>query len=141
MRKLFIALDANGDGCLSLKELRKGLKDRHNGEQIARILAAADTDGSGEINYTEFLAATIDANVYLREEYLRMAFKMFDSDNSGSIEKSEVVQILAGDQLNSLVTRTAIEKAIDSIDKNGDGKVDFEEFMAMMREASQNDLL
>ena len=141
MRKLFIALDANGDGCLSLKELRKGLKDRHNGEQIARILAAADTDGSGEINYTEFLAATIDANVYLREEYLRMAFKMFDTDNSGSIEKSEVVQILGGDQLNSLVTRTAIEKAIDSIDKNGDGKVDFEEFMAMMREASQNDLL
>jgi hypothetical protein len=34
-------------------------------------MQGADTDGSGEINYTEFLAATIDANVFMREDYLR----------------------------------------------------------------------
>lgn len=43
-------------------------------------LKAADTDGSGEIDYTEFLAASIDANIFMREDYLRTAFNMFDTD-------------------------------------------------------------
>ena len=57
-------------------------------------MRSADTDGSGEINYTEFLAATIDANVFLREDYLKTAFLMFDKDNSGKIDGSEVVALL-----------------------------------------------
>jgi Ca2+-binding EF-hand superfamily protein len=28
------------------------------------MMTAADTDGSGDINYTEFIAATIGANIY-----------------------------------------------------------------------------
>ena len=35
-------------------------------------------DNSGTIHYTEFLAATMDATTFLRENYLRMAFKMLD---------------------------------------------------------------
>jgi calcium-dependent protein kinase len=54
------------------------------------MLKAADTDGSGEIDYTEFLAATIDERVYLREDYLRTAFNMFDKDGSGKIDNEEV---------------------------------------------------
>jgi len=50
----------NGDGSLSLEELKKGLAGKANGENILELLKSADTDGSGEINYTEFLAATID---------------------------------------------------------------------------------
>lgn len=69
-----MSLDVNGDGSLNLEELQKGLKGQANGDQILELLKSADTDGSGEINYTEFLAATMDANIYLREDYLRTAF-------------------------------------------------------------------
>ena len=58
------------------------------------LMKSADTDGSGEINYTEFLAATMDANVYLREDYLKTAFRMFDKDNSGKIDNEEVIALL-----------------------------------------------
>ena len=58
------------------------------------MLKAADTDGSGEIDYTEFLAATIDERVYLREDYLRTAFNMFDKDGSGFIDSSELGALL-----------------------------------------------
>ena len=34
----------------------------------------------------EFLAATMDATTFLREAYLRTAFKMIDSDHSGKID-------------------------------------------------------
>jgi calcium-dependent protein kinase len=71
LKKLFLSLDINGDGSLTLEELRKGLEGKENGEELLVIMQGADTDGSGEINYTEFLAATIDANVFMREDYLR----------------------------------------------------------------------
>jgi calcium-dependent protein kinase len=58
------------------------------------LLKSADTDGSGEIDYTEFIAATIDANIYMREDYLRTAFDMFDTDKSGKIDNEEIVRLL-----------------------------------------------
>jgi calcium-dependent protein kinase len=69
-----MSLDVNGDGSLSIQELSKGLQGMDNGQDLLELLKSADTDGSGEINYTEFLAATIDANVYMREDYLKTAF-------------------------------------------------------------------
>lgn len=58
------------------------------------LMKSADTDGSGEINYTEFLAATMDAKLYMREEYLRTAFNMFDKDGSGKIDNEEIISLL-----------------------------------------------
>lgn len=69
-----MSLDVNGDGSLTIEELTKSLKGKENGETILELMKSADTDGSGEINYTEFLAATIDANIFMREDYLRTAF-------------------------------------------------------------------
>lgn len=63
---------------MSLQELQAGLGERENGEELLLILQAADTDGNGVINYTEFLAATMDAQTFMREDYLRTAFQMFD---------------------------------------------------------------
>jgi calcium-dependent protein kinase len=50
------------------------LKGKENGETLLELMRSADTDGSGEINYTEFLAATMSANIVMREDYLRTAF-------------------------------------------------------------------
>ena len=103
------------------------------------IMKGADTDGSGEINYTEFLAATIDANVFLREDYLRTAFNMFDKDKSGKIDNEEVIALLQGEDLGTHVSKGAIQKAMKEIDANGDGEIDFEEFMEMMKKATELD--
>ena len=72
------------------------------------MLRSADTDGSGEINYTEFIAATIDANIFMRDDYLRTAFKMFDKDNSGKIDNDEVIALLSGEELQNFVSKDAI---------------------------------
>jgi len=74
LKQLFMQMDINGDGVLTIEELQKGLSEMENGETIAELMKSADTDGSGEINYTEFLAATIDANIFMRNEYLMTAF-------------------------------------------------------------------
>lgn len=111
-----------------------------NGPELLEMLKSADTDGSGEINYTEFLAATIDANVYMREDYLKTAFQMFDKDGSGKIDNEEVLELLQGEDLSNLVSKDAIQKALHEIDANGDGEIDFEEFMEMMKKATEDDM-
>ena len=55
-----------------------------------------DTDKSGMIDYTEFIAASISPKLYLREDYLHTAFEMFDVDGSGKIDMVELATILQG---------------------------------------------
>ena len=118
---------------MTFEELKVGLKDVKNGEEILEILRAADTDHSGTINYTEFIAATIDAQIFMREENLRTAFMMFDTDNSGKIDASEVKNLLGGDEYKDQISANQIEGIIAEVDANGDGEIDFEEFLLMMR--------
>ena len=48
-------------------------------------MVVQDLDGSGRIRYTEFLAATIEAQGVISEERLAEAFDRLDSDDSGAI--------------------------------------------------------
>ena len=52
----------------------------------------------------EFLAATIDAQIFMREETLRAAFQMFDQDNSGKIDAQEVRVLFEGDDFKDQVS-------------------------------------
>jgi len=56
----------------------------------------ADLNGSGEISYSEFIAATVSEELFLREDYVEHAFKMFDKDRNGYIEKDEFLLVLKG---------------------------------------------
>lgn len=53
----------------------------------------------------EFLAAAMSAQTFLKEQYLRTAFKMFDKDNSGKIDSTEIKQMLAGEQFKDLYSQ------------------------------------
>jgi hypothetical protein len=46
------------------------------------------------IDYSEFLAATLRRNQFLREERLQYAFSIFDKDGNGSISVAELVEVM-----------------------------------------------
>lgn len=87
----------------------------------------------------EFIAATIEDNIELKEEKLLQAFKMFDLDGSGKISAEELKQILGSkdryfffvyliEKDNETVKNTDQkywEEMIKEVDKNGDGEVLF----------------
>ena len=75
----------------------------------------------------------------MREDYLRTAFNMFDTDGSGKIDSNEVIALLSGEDMTSFVSKEAIDGALREIDANGDGEIDFEEFMTMMKRAAEKD--
>ena len=51
------------------------------------ILNSLDKNFNGVIDYTEFLVAAADKELLLTEENLKIAFKMFDTNQSGSISR------------------------------------------------------
>ncbi|CAE7266877.1 unnamed protein product [Symbiodinium necroappetens] len=124
----------NGDGTLSVEEirvpLRLSLKTRtprnlHERTSYKRLIAMVS---SGSLDYTEFLAATLDQKVYMQRDLSDVcwaAFRIFDLDGDGKITREELGKALASFERK-------IEKMIEEVDKDGDGAVDFEEFCAMM---------
>ena len=89
----------------------------------------ADQDGTGEIDFGEWCAATINKNELLNDENLQAAFQMFDLEKNGKIAAHEIGQILG----HNLQKEEAVWKdVIREVDINGDGWIDFEEFKTMM---------
>merc|ERR1712110_541727 len=60
LKDLFMQMDDNNDGTLSIGELKDGLKRAGVAipKDLAEMMDSIDTDGSGVIDYSEFLAAT-----------------------------------------------------------------------------------
>merc|ERR1712110_1299642 len=86
-------------------------------------------DKSGEIDFGEWCAATIDKNALLNDKNLKAAFALFDRDGGGTIEAAEVAAILG----NNMSKEEGVWlDVIKEVDLNGDGQIDFEEFKVMM---------
>ncbi len=130
MKKLFLGLDKNGDGKLSLEEVEKGLAGKSNAKELLEIVQSMDTDASGFVDYNEFLAAAIGEDVYLNKDKLLQAFNMFDKDKSGRIEAKEIKEVI-GSELKGVDEEVWLQM-IKEADVNGDGQIDFEEFFKMM---------
>ena len=132
LKKYFEAFDKCKDGQITFEELKQGLTQLKSNKltenDLKELFNLIDVDKNGKIDYTEFLAATIQKYNYLRNERLFETFCMFDKDNSGQITKDEILKALNAEKNQE----KEIEKYINAVDKNGDGKVDYKEFLQLM---------
>jgi calcium-dependent protein kinase len=144
LKEMFLAMDENGDGTLTVGELKDGLERAGVAvpTDLQELMESIDTDGSGVIDYSEFLAATLDKRKYYQDDVCWAAFKVFDVDGSGEIDKEELHQLLNSgeipDGLGVQVNEAEVNAIFAECDLNGDGKIDFDEFMAMMRKMPSN---
>jgi calcium-dependent protein kinase len=141
LRETFLSLDSNGDGLLTLSELKEGLSQAGITElphDLKHIMEGIDADGSGVIDYTEFLAATIEKRQYIQEDVCWTAFRVFDMNGDGKITPNELRMVLNNGNMESVMDINATADLLKEVDKNGDGAIDFKEFMGMMRGMSMN---
>eukprot|EP00930_Biecheleria_cincta_P018147 TRINITY_DN1422_c0_g2_i1.p1 TRINITY_DN1422_c0_g2~~TRINITY_DN1422_c0_g2_i1.p1 ORF type:complete len:474 (+),score=104.49 TRINITY_DN1422_c0_g2_i1:286-1707(+) len=138
LKNTFSALDKNKDGTLTIKEITDGMS-KHSLEMpadMADALQRVDTDGSGVIDYTEFIAATLEQSRYMRDEVMWSAFRVFDKDGDGKISKEELGQVVAESRDDLERVQADVLAMIQEADTNKDGFISFEEFKAMMKTGS-----
>jgi calcium-dependent protein kinase len=138
LQSTFRSLDKNGDGTLSPEEIREGMTKQ--GLQVPQaledLLKSVDCNGSGTLEYTEFLAASLDKKLYMQRDVCWNAFRTFDLDGDGKITRDELSKVLNGNSIKTL-GKGKIERLIAEVDRDGDGAVDFEEFVDMMMPAAK----
>ena len=125
----FQKIDIKCNGMLDIDEMRKAIGNRGVVEDIFNSI---DIEHSGFIEYTKFVAANIDKNIYLNERRLKDAFKIFDLNHNGKININNVKDIL---KVNDN------DKEISCLfDKYGIGdEMNFEQFERMMNEELVNE--
>uniref|UniRef100_A0ACD5YVU1 Uncharacterized protein n=1 Tax=Avena sativa TaxID=4498 RepID=A0ACD5YVU1_AVESA len=132
LKEMFKAMDTDGSGAITFDELKEGLKrlgSNLNESEIRDLMEAADVDNSGTIDYDEFIAATVHMNKLEREEHLLAAFAYFDKDGSGYITVDELEEACREHNMADV----GIDDIISEVDQDNDGRIDYGEFVAMMK--------
>lgn len=142
---LLRSCDTNGDGVVDFDEFRVGLMQMSNAQdgtsfgltnqpKKAMVLAhdLAESTGmaatDGEISkYLNSLRDQIETKYKL----LTKAFQAADKDASGSLSKAEIVGVVQSFALPIPVDH--IHQVFDIADKNGDGRIIYKEFCAMLK--------
>ncbi|KAG5044381.1 hypothetical protein AAZX31_03G226100 [Glycine max] len=130
----FCLFDKDGDGCITIEELStaiRSLDENPTVEELQIMMNEVDMDGNGTIEFGEFL------NLMARkmketeaEEELKEAFRVFDKDHDGYISPSELRSVMR--TIGEKVTDEEVEQMVKEADLDGDGLVDYEEFVRMM---------
>lgn len=119
-------------GCISYPDFETAWKESGMPEEDTKaIFDAVDLDGSGRIRYTEFLAATIEAQGAISEERLAEAFDRFDTDDSGFISVDNLKDVLG----ENFPRQEIIDILGDAVDPSGDGdgatKISYSAFLRL----------
>ncbi|KAL1808687.1 calcium-dependent protein kinase 34 [Daucus carota subsp. sativus] len=133
LKQMFKGMDSDNSGTITLEELKLGLAKQGtklSEFEVQQLMEAADADGNGTIDYDEFITATMHMNRMDREEHLFTAFQYFDKDNSGYITMEELEQAL---REYGMSNDKDIKEIISDVDADNDGRINYEEFVAMMR--------
>ena len=130
----FNMFDNNRDGTITtekLGSLMRKLNQNPTEDDLKDMISVVDKKGDGKIDFDEFVEMMErrkdEADT---EQEIINAFRVFDKDGNGLISKAELSNIMSilGDTLSA----EEIEEMIIEADVDGDGFINYEEFVRMM---------
>ncbi|CAL4976926.1 unnamed protein product [Urochloa decumbens] len=120
--------------CITTKELgtvMRSLGQNPTEAELQDMINEVDADGNGTIDFPEFL------NLMARkmkdtdsEEELKEAFRVFDKDQNGFISAAELRHVMTN--LGEKLTDEEVDEMIREADVDGDGQINYEEFVKVM---------
>lgn len=137
LRHVFEMFDKNKDGKISSEELGcvlRTLGHEHTAKEVEDMIKNADTNENGYVEFDEFMTmmhrhkehdeTELDPNS--AEAKKMEAFKVFDMDGNGYIDKHELKYVMR--RLGENLSDDDLKAMFSEADINGDGLIDFEEF-------------
>ena len=110
------------------------LKDQE-GLMAESLFRVFDEDGSGSMDFTEYMLASNCTSLTKPEEKLTWIFNVFDEDGGGSIDIDEVIKLviglttMGGVEPEKEVLLACVQDILEAIDVDRDGDITREEFV------------
>lgn len=131
LRKRFMKLDTDRSGTIDKNEflLIPGISAN---PLASRLMDVFDLDSDGTIDFQEFITGlSAFSGRTSRTDKLKFAFKIYDIDKDGYIGNGElfiVMKMMVGKNLQDAELQQIVDKTIMEADKDGDGRLSFDEF-------------
>merc|ERR1711953_929172 len=123
--------EARGDGSVDSSQVSSIMRAIGQNPSEAEIQDMVDQDGTGSIDFPEFLMMmALKSDADNAEDEIREAFQVFDGDGNGFINRQELTMVMSN--LGEKLTSEEIQGMIDEADVDGDGQINYEEFYNMM---------
>lgn len=130
----FNLFDKDGDGTISTAELgtvMRSMGQNPTEQELTEMISEVDNDDSGSIEFPEFLKLMTEKMASSDpEQDMRDAFKVFDKNGDGVITATELRYVMTN--LGEKMTDEEIDEMLREADTDGDGQIDYQEFVAMM---------
>merc|ERR1719348_1913776 len=99
------------------------------------MVTEVDKDNTGKLSLDSFMLMMANkmAEKDTKEEILK-AFKLFDDDDTGSITFANLRRVAK--ELGENLTDEELQEMIDEADRDGDGEVNQDEFLRIMKKTS-----
>ena len=144
IRNIFYNIDENKKGFITYEDFIKYIINECNidelvddEQELKKAFQSVDSDHNNKIDYTEFLAANLDEKIFLKQEKLKEAFRTFDINDTGAIKKEDIIRVL---KLENLEDKNIIANSIiEENDYDKDGKINFNDFMMIMKNNNKSE--
>ena len=135
-------MDLDGDGNISTGEVEKVLRTmqrklRATDAEIEEVMRRIDYDGNGTVNLAEYYLSQRNMShrdlvhrALVHRSGIRKEFQRFDMDNSGYVTEDELLEVIHA--RGAKFSMKQIRMTLQETDTNDDGKIDYEEFVALM---------
>ncbi|XP_067004791.1 uncharacterized protein [Anabrus simplex] len=138
IKEAFDLFDTEGTGKIETKELKvaiRALGFEPKKEEIKKMIADIDKDGSGVLSYDDFLSLmTVKMAEKDSKEEIMKAFRLFDDDETGKISFKNLKRVAK--ELGENLTDEELQEMIDEADRDGDGEINQDEFLRIMKKTS-----
>ena len=100
--------------------------------ELQEMVTSIDSNKNGEIDFEEFLGmVTKKMKAGASDEEIKDTLRVFDKDCNGFISAAELRQALAN--LGQKLTEEEVDEMIREVDFDGDGQIDYAEFLSLMK--------
>lgn len=138
VREAFELFDTDGSGNIDIKELKvamRALGFEPKKEEIRKMIIDIGKEGSTHISFEDFLNMMTQkmSEKDSKEEILK-AFRLFDDDGTGKISFKNLKRVSR--ELGENLTDEELQEMIDEADRDGDGEINEQEFLRIMKKTS-----
>merc|ERR1719495_1823265 len=139
VKMAFKRYDADGDGEISIMELKNGAGSGFSTGEIASVFALGDSNQDGKLSFAEFaqlvLPSAREKVCMLKKSFkgaqeVQAAFQKFDVNKDGKISCEELKNGLNGTGFR--VNDQEVQTIFAMADVDGDGEISMEEFSTLL---------